>query len=151
MKPLVVLLTVFGVLVLGAYLLTGRGHAALAGNGAMAAMLLFTGAGHFAFTQGMMQMLPSFVPARKAVVWLTGVLEMVAAIALLVPALRPTTGWLLIGFFVLILPANIHAARHRLNYQTGTQDGPGPAYLWFRIPLQLLFIDWVWYFAIYLR
>ncbi|UOQ71801.1 DoxX family protein [Hymenobacter cellulosilyticus] len=113
-------------------------------------MLLFTGAGHFAFTKGMMLMLPDFVPARKAVVWLTGGLEIAAAIGLLVPSLRPTTGELLIWFFVLVLPANIHAARTWLNYETGTDDGYGPVYLWFRIPLQLFFIDWVWYFAVYL-
>ncbi|WP_331145734.1 hypothetical protein [Hymenobacter sp.] len=53
-------------------------------------------------------------------------------------------------FFVLILPANIHAALHHINYQKGTTDGPGPRYLWFRIPLQLLFIAWTWYFSVHL-
>ncbi|PJJ61221.1 DoxX family protein [Hymenobacter chitinivorans] len=150
MKPFVVLLVTFGLLALGSFLLLPKPNYVLAGNGAMAAMLLFTGAGHFAFTQGMMQMLPAFVPARKVLVLLTGGLEIAAAFGLLLPALRPATAWLLIGFFVLILPANIHAARRGLNYQTGTSDGPGPAYLWFRVPLQLLFIAWVWYFGLYL-
>ncbi|SHJ61699.1 Uncharacterized membrane protein [Hymenobacter daecheongensis DSM 21074] len=148
MKPLLVLLTVFVVLALGSYLVADGPNYVLAGTGAMAAMLLFTGAGHFAFRQGMARMVPSFLPAPEAWVLATGGLEIAAAIGLLVPALRAPTAWLLIAFFVLILPANIQAARHHLNYQTGQPDGPGPPYLWFRIPLQLFFIAWTWYFAL---
>ena len=150
MKPLFVLLAVFGLLLLGTFLWAGSPNYLLAGNGAMAAMLLFTGAGHFALTQGMMQMLPAFLPAKKAWVLATGVLEILAAVGLLIPTFRTETAWLLIAFFVLILPANILAALRRINYQTGTSDGPGPRYLWFRVPLQVLFIAWVWYFGLYL-
>ena len=150
MKPLLVLLCVFGLLLLATYLLAGGPDYLLAGNGAMAAMLLFTGVGHFAFTNGMAQMLPKFMPARKAWVVATGVLEIAAAIGLMLAATRPLTAWLLIVFFVLILPANILAALRRLNYQTGSFDGPGPRYLWFRVPLQVLFIAWTWFFGLYL-
>ena len=31
-----------------------------------------------------------------------------------------------------------------INYQTGELDGSGLEYLWFRIPLQLIFIGWVY-------
>jgi uncharacterized membrane protein len=148
MKPLLVLLSVFGLLAAGTYFLQGDVNLSLAGNGAMAAMLLFTGGGHFAFTKGMMKMLPEFLPAKKAWVLGTGVLEMAAAVGLLIPMLRPLTGWLLILFFVLIWPANIIAAQRHLNYQTGNFDGSGPSYLWFRVPLQLFFIAWTWYFAV---
>jgi uncharacterized membrane protein len=148
MKPLFVLLGVFGLLAAGTYFWQGHVNYVLAGNGAMAAMLLFTGIAHFAFTEGMMGMLPAFLPAKMAWVLATGVLEIAAAVGLLIPSLRWNTGWLLIAFFVLILPGNILAARRHLNYQTGTLDGPGLRYLWFRIPLQLLFIAWTWYFAL---
>ncbi|MGY2131922.1 DoxX family protein [Hymenobacter sp. HD11105] len=150
MKPLLVLLGVFGLLAAATYIWQGHVNYVLAGNGAMAAMLLFTGMAHFVFTKGMMGMLPEFLPAKKAWILATGVLEIVAAVGLLIPALRWHTGRLLIAFFVLILPGNIIAARRHLNYQTGTFDGPGPRYLWFRIPLQLLFIAWTWYFALIL-
>ena len=148
MKPLVVLLGVFALLAGGTYVLHGTANYVLAGNGAMAAMLVFTGVAHFAFTKGMMQMLPDFLPAKKAWILATGVIEIAAAAGLLIPALRPLTAWLLMAFFVLILPGNIIAARRHLNYQTGAFDGPGLRYLWFRIPLQLFFIAWTWYFAL---
>ena len=150
MKPLIVLLVVFGLLLLSTYLMQGWPDYLLAGNGAMAAMLLFTGVGHFTFTKGMMQMLPAFLPAKKAWILATGVLEIAAAVGLLIPTLRMETACLLAAFFLLILPANILAAQRHLNYQTGTSDGPGPRYLWFRMPLQLLFIAWTLFFGWYI-
>jgi uncharacterized membrane protein len=151
MKPLLVLLAVFGLLSAGTYIIQGEANYLFAGNAAMAAMLLFAGAAHFALTKGMMQMLPEFLPGKKAWVYATGVIEIVAALGLLLPAIRAETAGCLIVFFLLILPANIVAAQRHLNYQTCTYDGPGPHYLWFRIPLQLFFIGWTWYFGWYLH
>lgn len=150
MKPLFVLLGAF-LLTLGATRLVGGSlNFLLAGNVAMAVMLLFTGVAHFALTNGMVLMLPEWLPGRKAWVYFTGVVELAAAVGLLMPALQPLVGWLLIAFLVLVLPGNIYAAMHHINYQKGTTDGPGPRYLWFRIPLQLLFIAWTWYFSVHL-
>ncbi|SFP70900.1 DoxX family protein [Hymenobacter arizonensis] len=149
MKPLIVLLAAFGLIFGATYLLRGSPNFLLAGNGAMAAMLLFTGAGHFAFAQGMAQMLPAWLPYRRGWVYVTGVLEIAAAIGLLWPVTRAITGWALLIFFVAVLPANINAARQHLDYQRGDATGPGPRYLWFRVPLQLLFLAWTWYFALY--
>ncbi|MGH2645000.1 MAG: hypothetical protein ACRDE2_13690, partial [Chitinophagaceae bacterium] len=58
------------------------------------------------------------------------------------------TGWLLILFFILILPANISAATRHIDYQKPIAEGNGLAYLWFRIPLQILFIVWTYLSAI---
>jgi hypothetical protein len=46
------------------------------------------------------------------------------------------------------LSANINAAIHKVDYEKATYEGPGISYLWFRIPLQLLFIAWVAYFGL---
>jgi uncharacterized membrane protein len=54
----------------------------------------------------------------------------------------------LIVFFVLLLPANINAAIKHIDYQKGTFEGQGLNYLWFRIPLQILFIVWTYMSAI---
>ena len=54
----------------------------------------------------------------------------------------------LIVFFILILPVNINAALRHIDYEKGTYEGPGTKYLWFRIPLQVLFILWVYWFAL---
>ena len=93
-------------------------------------------------------MIPPFIPFKVELVVITGVIELVAAIILLIPRHRIKVSWLLIVFFLLILPVNIYAALHHVDYQKATFDGPGPDYLWFRVPLQLLFIAWLYYFAI---
>jgi uncharacterized membrane protein len=93
-------------------------------------------------------MLPDFIPYKTAVIWLTGFIEIAAAIGLLIPQIRIITAWLLIVFLILILPANIYAATKQIDYQKGTFDGKGTTYLYFRIPLQILFIVWVYLSAI---
>ncbi|OUJ74048.1 DoxX family protein [Hymenobacter crusticola] len=147
MKPLFVLIGTFVLTLAATRLLGGAANYVLAGNLAMAVMLFFTGLAHFTLTNGMMRMLPSWLPARKAWVYFTGVVELAAAAGLLLPSTRHWVAWPLIVFFIVLLPANIYAAMHHIDYQKGTADGPGPRYLWFRVPLQLLFIAWVWFFG----
>jgi uncharacterized membrane protein len=151
MKPLVVLISVFIITLAIGKLITGNFDYALAGKIAMSAMLLLTAFGHFKFADGMLNMLPSSIPLRKEIILFTGIIEIAAAIGLLIPALQSLTAWLLILFFILILPANISAALRGIDYQKGTTDGPGLTYLWFRIPLQIFFIAWVYYFTLYMR
>lgn len=144
MMPLIVLLITF---FLSLLILRGIRHRflfALSGRIAMSVMLVCTAIGHLAFTEGMAMMIPSFVPFKEELVYFTGVVEIAAAAGLLVPRLSRLTAWLLIAFFILILPANIYAALQHVDYQNATLDGQGPDYLWFRIPLQLFFIIWVY-------
>lgn len=148
MKPLLILISVFALALLANKIINSNFELALSGRIAMSAMLLFTAIGHFAFTKGMSMMVPDFVPFKTEVVYLTGIIEIVAAIGLFIPSFRVLTAWLLIAFFVLMLPANIYAAVNHIDYQKGTFDGHGLTYLWFRIPLQALFIAWTYLSAI---
>lgn len=148
MKPLIVLLSVFMISLLITKIFKNAFDIALSGRVAMSAMLVFTAIGHFAFNKGMTMMLPDFIPFKAQVVYLTGIIEIAAAIGLFIPSLRIVTAWFLIAFFILILPANIHAAIKQIDYQKGTFDGNGLIYLWFRVPLQLLFITWTYLSAI---
>ncbi|MBC8766605.1 hypothetical protein H4O18_01240 [Arenibacter sp. BSSL-BM3] len=148
MKPLIVLLVSFLMALLVLNLRSKKIQWPLAGRIAMAVMLLFTSLGHFMFTEGMTAMMPEFIPMKKEMVFATGVLEILFAIGLLIPKLKVGTAWLLLLFFILILPANIKAAMENINYQTGELNGNGPNYLWFRIPLQMFFIIWVYFTAI---
>lgn len=82
---------------------------------------------------------------KTELVYLTGLFEIICAIGLLIPVSSVIMAWLLIAFFLLIVPADIHAAFRQLDYQKGTFDGSGLGYLWFRIPLQILFISWTYF------
>jgi uncharacterized membrane protein len=148
MKPLFVLLGVFMLSLVLTRAFKNHFDYKLSGKIALPAMLLFTSLGHFMFSKGMSMMLPDFIPNKILVVYITGIIEILAAVGLFIPALRSTIGIFLIVFFLLILPANIYAAVKHLNYETGTYDGKGLSYLWFRIPFQLVLIAWTWFFVV---
>jgi uncharacterized membrane protein len=148
MLPLIVLIVATSIALFGFKTIRARFQVALSARIGMSVMLFFTAMGHFLYTDGMTAMIPDFIPFKSAVVYLTGAIEILAAIGLQFPKHQRLTGWLLILFFTLILPANIKAALDHLNYQSGTLDGPGLEYLWFRIPLQVLFIVWVYFSCI---
>ena len=148
MEPLVILIVVFIITLLTTKAIKKVWLYSFAGCVAMSVMLLFTGVSHFLYPEGMALMLPGFIPFKKEVIYLTGVIEIAAAVGILIPRYRKLTAWLLIVFFLAILPANIHAAINHVNLRTATFDGNGVNYLWFRVPLQIFFIAWVYYFGI---
>ena len=148
MKPLFVLLIVFIISFLIVKYIKGHFEFALPGRIAMSVMLLFTAVGHFLYAKGMSMMVPTFIPYKTELVYITGFFEIIAAITLFIPSLRIVMGWMLIIFFILVLPSNIYAAINHINYQTGTFDGMGVSYLWFRIPLQMVFIIWTYYCSV---
>ena len=148
MRPLLVLLGTFVLSLFAIRLLSGDWDIPFAGNIGMSGMLLFTALGHFVYTKGMEMMVPSFIPFKKALVYLTGIIEIVAAIGLLVGSFHLITAMLLILFFILVVPCNIYAAIKKVDYRRGQYTGPGTSYLWLRVPLQFIFIAWVYVFNI---
>jgi uncharacterized membrane protein len=148
MKPFFVLIITFFVSLL-ILRLTGFSNLFLAGNIAMSAMLVFTAIGHFAFTKGMVLMMPAFIPFKTFLVYITGLIEILAAIGLFISSWQLLTARLLIVFFMLMLPANIYAAARHVDYQKANYEGPGLSYLWFRIPFQLFLIAWVYICTIF--
>ena len=142
MAPLVVLLTTFLALVLVRRFLAPHTLTwSFCGRAAMSAMLLLTGSSHFFMTEELAAMLPPAVPMRHETIYATGVIELLAAVGMLIPATARLTSWCLIAFFIAVLPANIYASLNRVGV-----GEHGPAYLLFRMPLQAFFIGWVWYF-----
>ncbi|MEM9364325.1 MAG: hypothetical protein AAGA43_16910 [Bacteroidota bacterium] len=144
MKPLLVLLSSFMIAIFVIKIVNKQYDFALSARIALSIMLCFTAMGHFVYTKGMSMMIPEFIPFKTSFVHLTGVFEILLALGLLMPKFKVISGWTLIIFLLLMLPANVYAAIHQVNYQKGTFDGNGLSYLWFRIPLQVLFIVWTY-------
>ncbi|SFU72615.1 Uncharacterized membrane protein [Pustulibacterium marinum] len=144
MKPLFVLLIATLIAVTVYKLVNGTYNLPLAASIGMSIMLLFTAMGHFMFTKGMAMMIPDFIPYKAALVYVTAFIELCGAIALHISSFQKVTAWLLIFFFIMMLPANIYAALKHVDYQNATYTGNGLNYLWFRIPLQFVYIAWVY-------
>jgi uncharacterized membrane protein len=148
MKPLFVLLVVFGITAAISKIFYHQWNSVFAGNLSMSIMLFFTAMAHFAFNKGMGMMLPPSIPFKKVIVYITGLIEILAGVGLLIKPCRHTTSVLLVIFFIMILPANVYAAINKVNYEKGNYSGNELKYLWFRIPLQIFFVEWVCYFGI---
>ena len=80
MKPLIVLLTAFVIALIVTKITNGNYKMALSARIAMSVMLLFTALAHFAFTKGMAMMVPSFIPYKTQTIYVTGIIEIIAAI-----------------------------------------------------------------------
>ena len=146
MAPLLFLLGTFAVLYLINRSLLGRRLSlSFIGRASMAVMLIVTGISHFTNTQQMVDMMPEFVPAKREMIYFTGVCELLAVVGLIWHKTARLASILLIIFFVLVLPANI--AGSLKSVQFGGMEY-GAWYLLFRMPLQIFFIWWVWYFGI---
>jgi uncharacterized membrane protein len=144
MKPLIVLVAVFCLSIFAIRIVRGNYEFALAARIALSAMLVFTAIGHFVFAKGMSLMVPDFIPFKMEVVYLTGFLEIGFALGLFFANYRILTAWLFLLFLIVVLPANIYASFKHLDYQKATFNGSGLNYLWFRIPLQIFFMAWVY-------
>lgn len=150
MKPLIVLVSVFGLSMLFSYTFHQREDLYFSGRLALCVMLLFTSIAHFVFIKGMVLMVPPFIPdaIKKLIVIITGLIEIAGAVGIMLYETRITAGYLLVIFLIAMLPANVYATQRRVNMEQGDFSGPGMYYLIFRIPMQLFLLVWTYYFAI---
>lgn len=108
-------------------------------------LFIFAGAGHFIKTQTFTQLLPHWVPLQLLVIYVIGIIEFIVAAGLLNSGTRRDFGWIAIMLFILFLPANIYGAYSRVEF--GWHE-LGIKYLVLRIPLQMIFIFWAYWFCI---
>jgi uncharacterized membrane protein len=107
---------------------------------ALATMFVFTAVSHFApMRKDLIAMVPPWLPRPDLLVLLTGVAELVGAVALLIPETRFWAALALIVLLLLMLPANVSAARRGVRLR-GRPATP----LWVRVPMQVLFLAWAW-------
>lgn len=104
---------------------------------AFAAMFVFTAIAHFhpRTRRDLIRMVPASLPAPGALVTVTGLLELLGAIGLLVPQTQAAAAYALALLLVALSPANIHAARAGVVI-AGRRATP----LVWRLPLQLFWI-----------
>ena len=111
---------------------------------AMAAMFIFTAVSHFhpRTRPDLISMVPPMLPMPGVLVTLTGILEAIGALGLLVPPLVPLAAVALSGLLIAMFPANIYAAINNL-----TIAGRAATPLALRLPMQLFWIGALWWIA----
>lgn len=73
--------------------------------------------------------------------YISGVLEILEAIDLMIPLVSVTAAWDLIALFIAVFPANIHQALHIIPIE-GTPYHP--ILHWDRLSFQAVLIIWIW-------
>ena len=107
---------------------------------AMALAFVFAGASHVVMPTPFVQHLPTWVPERHALIYLTGLVEVALGLGLLGPRRwqRPVAA--LIALYLLaVFPSNVYVA----VADVAVDGQPGGLYPWLRLPFQALFILWV--------
>ena len=115
-----------------------------AGRTSIGVMFIVTGISHFALTESMVQMFPEFVPFKYELVYLSGVFEVICGSVLAINSkYNKSIGICLMLFLLFSLPLNINSAIQ------GTGLGAkGVSYLLFRVPLQIFWFAWLWFFTV---
>jgi uncharacterized membrane protein len=101
--------------------------------GLAAAFYVTAGTLHFMGPDAYLTIMPPYIPAHLAMVYLSGAAEIAGGIGLLIPALRHYAVYGLIALLIAVFPANVYMAQ----IQPGTLT-------YLRLPLQVLLIWWVW-------
>jgi uncharacterized membrane protein len=103
---------------------------------AIAAMLLIAASARAGQKkEDLIRMVPSIFPTPDLIVMITGLLEIAAAIGILIPALSRVVSICLAILFIAMFPANIKAAKEKL-----TMGGKQVPSLWLRTIIQIIFI-----------
>lgn len=108
------------------------------------AAVFFIGAGvnHFVRPTFYRQIIPPGFPNPPLLVALSGACEIAGGAGLLIPRLRRAAGWGLIALLIAVFPANVYMA---VSPERIPGLGISRWLLWLRLPLQAVFVAWVWF------
>lgn len=86
--------------------------------------------------------MPPYLSAPLALVYLSGLLEVLGGVGVLAPRFRKAAGWGLIALLVAVFPANLYMVAASEPF---TAQGIPLWLLYARLPLQFILIAWVYW------
>lgn len=106
----------------------------------LAVFFVVAGLNHFLNPAFYLRIMPPYLPWHQALVFVSGVLEVVGGVAVLIPRWRRAAGVGLILLLVAVFPANLYMAMNAALF-----PDIDPGILYGRLPLQAVFIMWAWW------
>ncbi len=97
------------------------------------------GANHFRNPDLYVKMMPDYLPMHLGLVYVSGVIEIILGVLLLIPKTQKLAAWGIICLLIAIFPANLHM----YNNPESFPDIP-PLFLAIRLPLQLVVVYWAY-------
>ena len=112
---------------------------------ALAIAMVGIGVLHFVQPKPFVRIVPKYLPAPLALVYISGFFEILGGIGLLVRATRVWAAWGFIAPYLAVFPADIYMLTHNISLNP---KKPIPRWaLWLRLPFQFLFIAWAYWFT----
>jgi uncharacterized membrane protein len=111
----------------------------------MGVFYVLAGTMHFVRPDFYLPMMPPYLPAHLALIYVSGLAEIVLGVVVLLPGTRPAAAWGIILLLVAVFPANVHIALHNVPV-FGAKQGAGIGN-WIRLPVQGLLIAWAWWYT----
>lgn len=97
----------------------------------LVALFLAIGILHFLKTEAFAHAMPNYLPQKILLVQLSGIIEILGAVGLLISKTRRAAGICIAIFLVCVFPVNLNMALHPENFH------PVPAWaLYLRLPIQ---------------
>ena len=107
----------------------------------LAAFFTVAGVMHFVKPELYAAIVPPWLPNAPLLVALSGAFEILGGLGVLPPRTRRVAGWGLIALLIAVFPANVQMLRLAYVFNASAL---WKAALWFRLPLQLPVLWWVW-------
>ena len=107
-----------------------------------ASFFIVAGVTHFTNRGFFTSIVPPYLPWPTALVYISGVAEILLGALLMLPRMEQLAGWGLIALLIAVFPANVHMAMNSSLYPASS-----PAALWIRLPLQGVLIAVAYWFA----
>jgi uncharacterized membrane protein len=104
----------------------------------LAFILVIAGIIHLMDPFSFVNSIPPFIPYKLEIIFITGVLEIITALGLMIKRLRPFFAKLAAVYFILLIPIHIYVSFYSIS-MFGVSD---PLLLWGRTFFQLVFICW---------
>src|ERR1700684_373335 len=79
-------------------------------------LFVLAGIGHFVRSDLFVKIVPPYLPWHLALVYVSGVFELVLGVLLLIPKCTAPAAWGLIALLISVFPANIHMALHQEQF-----------------------------------
>ncbi len=108
---------------------------------ALALMFVAAGAFHFTSPDFYVSIMPPYLPCHLELVYVSGVLEILGGLGVLVAPIRRVTGYALIALLAAVYLTNIHMALNPGDFAHLASRWA----LTLRLPVQLVFAAWVWW------
>jgi uncharacterized membrane protein len=105
----------------------------------LALFFIYFGIDHFTNLEFYLSIMPPVFPLHTEAVYISGFFEILGGVCVLIPSLRKIGGWGLVALLISVYPANIYMAITPQAFPEISIE-----LLYFRLPLQFLFIYWAY-------